>query len=270
MDKTIQPNLTEEKETLFICLRAKALDSRQKKSILHDTKADEMLKSIDYDFDKMKDMALFDNDKTNVIRAKHFDDWTKEFIESDSSAVVVQLGCGLDTRITRINPPASVSWFDVDYPEVIELRKNFFQENARYKMIGSSITNSEWLKKIPADHPVIVILEGLLEYLTPNDVEKLFCRLIDYFPHGQIIFNTLSRPLIKLAAKELKKATGAIQKWGVEDAKDIECFSPKLKKIKELPIIQSVYVKQFILFRIFYRVIPPNSRRAYQLFRYKF
>ena len=44
-------SLTEAKETLFITLRAKALDSRSKHSILHDEMADKILQAVHYDFD---------------------------------------------------------------------------------------------------------------------------------------------------------------------------------------------------------------------------
>jgi len=74
-----------------------------------------------------------------VIRARHFDEWIRAFVSKNETAAVVYLGCGLDTRIKRINPPFAVHWFDVDYPEVIELRKKFFEESNSYTMIASSV-----------------------------------------------------------------------------------------------------------------------------------
>ena len=65
------------------------------------------------------------------------------------------LGCGLDTRITRINPPLNINWYDVDYPEVIALRRNFYSDNTNYKMIASSITESNWINEIPNDRACI-------------------------------------------------------------------------------------------------------------------
>jgi len=274
MEEKIQTDLTGEKETLFICLRAKALESRRKDSILRDTKADEMLKSINYDFDKFAVYASFDDDMPNVWRAKHFDDWIKEFITANGNAVVVYMGCGLDTMIARINPPASVSWFDVDYPEVIELRKNFFSESAQYKMVAASVTDPGWLEKIPSDRSVIIVAEGLLPYLAPEDVEKLFKRITDHFRHGRIIFDTISKSVIKLSSKTVKKMTGAVHRWGLDDAEEIERFNPKLKKIVEMCIFSSVYVKQLPLglFKIFCRVavLLPFFRRGMRLFQYEF
>lgn len=115
-------NLTKEMETLLITLQAKAKDSFSKHSILHDKKAADILQMIDYDFEKL---SHFGNEMM-VIRAKQLDTWLQEFIKKQPDAIVLNLGCGLDTRIVRINPPSTIQWFDVDFPEVIDLRKSFF------------------------------------------------------------------------------------------------------------------------------------------------
>src|SRR5262245_19800805 len=125
MKKTDKMHLTKEKETLFISLYAKALDSRSKHPILHDTAANSLLNTIDYDFTKHKN---FFNDNMTVVRAKQYDDWITEFIAANAEATILHLGCGLDTRVSRINPSRDIAWFDVDYPEVIKLRRAFFPE----------------------------------------------------------------------------------------------------------------------------------------------
>src|SRR5689334_8544522 len=106
-----QVHLNGAQETLLITLYAKAVDKRSKNPILHDEKADEIVQQIDYDFSKMNS---FGNDNLIMVRAKQYDAWVQEFIKQSPNCVVLNLGCGLDTRVTRINPPATVSWFDVD------------------------------------------------------------------------------------------------------------------------------------------------------------
>lgn len=274
MENSIQTTLKEEKETLFICLRAKALDSQNKNSILHDTEADKILKSINYDFDKFKADSKFDDDLPNVWRAKHFDDWIREFIALNPNAVVVYLGCGLDTRVKRINPPATVSWYDVDFPDVIELRKNFFTETANYQMIASSVTENGWIEKIPNDRPSMIVAEGVLMYLAPEEVEKLFHRLMNHFSHGQMIFDIFNKWIVQHSAKQMKKTTGAVHKWGVDGLQEINDFSPKLRKLDEISLVKSQYVKQlpFGLFKIFCRTAAlfPFGRHVFRLMRYEF
>jgi len=64
---------------------------------------------------------------------------------------MLHLGCGLDSRVYRIDPPASVRWFDVDYPEVIALRRHLYPERAGYRVIGSSLADLSWLAEVPGD-----------------------------------------------------------------------------------------------------------------------
>ena len=115
--------LTAEKKTLLITLYAKAADYRSKRSILHDKMAYEIVGRLDNDNSQVRKS---DHDDIVVVRAKQFDVWLTAFIRAHQDSVVLNLGCGLDTRVTRIAPPSTVDWFDVDYPEVIELRKNFY------------------------------------------------------------------------------------------------------------------------------------------------
>ena len=60
-------HFTGEKETLLISLYAKALDNRSRHSILHEEKADEIAKTIDYDFETLNS---FGNSNVVVVRAK--------------------------------------------------------------------------------------------------------------------------------------------------------------------------------------------------------
>jgi O-methyltransferase involved in polyketide biosynthesis len=55
------------------------------------------------------------------VRAKHLDGWTREFLAAHPRSTVLHLGCGLDTRVYRVDPPAGARWYDVDLPAVIEL-----------------------------------------------------------------------------------------------------------------------------------------------------
>jgi len=119
-----------EKETMFITLYGKAMESQSKDPIIHDITAEETIRRIDYDFTNFK-MSKFQM-RSLGARAKVFDDWTKEYLAKNPEANVVYLGCGLDSRVFRIDPPASVEWFDVDFPETIELRESLFLKRAKY------------------------------------------------------------------------------------------------------------------------------------------
>jgi O-methyltransferase involved in polyketide biosynthesis len=263
-------SLTEEKETLLITLYAKAFDNRSKHPILHDTKADEIAAQIDYDFAKIDS---FDHGNLTVLRAKQLDEWLREFLKANPQAVVLNLGCGLDTRITRINPSPDVSWFDVDYPEVIALRENFYANRDGYTMIASSVTDAEWLAAIPKTRPVMIIAEGVLEYLMEDEVQTLFTRLTDAFPHGEIAFDVLNSFAIQAGKEELRKTTGAEHKWAVDTPDAVDKLNSRFKRIADQLLLSSPYMGELPWkFRIFYSVLAlsPKFKTMLRLLRYQF
>ena len=157
-------HLTRSKETLLITVYGKALESRLPHSLLRDRFADEAVRRIDYDFSRLK---VDDNLALGLaIRAKTLDVWTFGLSRRGiPNAIVLHLGCGLDTRIFRVDPPAGVEWFDVDYPEVIELRRKLYPSRDRYHLIASSVTEPGWLDQVPRHRPAMVVAEGLTPYL---------------------------------------------------------------------------------------------------------
>ncbi|MCM3571077.1 class I SAM-dependent methyltransferase [Neobacillus mesonae] len=262
-------NFTEEKQTLLITLYAKALDSRLKNSILNDRKAEEILHMIDYDFEKINSFG----NEIMVVRAKQLDTWVQEFMKENPNASVLNLGCGLDTRISRINPPSTIQWFDVDFPEVIELRKSFFSNHEGYEMISSSVMELNWLEQIPRNKPVMVIAEGMLEYLTEKEVKDLVNRLTSYFPAGKMAFDVMNSFAVNSGKEELKQTTGAIHKWSVNDLHDVDQLDSKLKRADSLSVFKSKFIhklplKTRLLFSAMY--IFPSFRNMMRILLYKF
>jgi O-methyltransferase involved in polyketide biosynthesis len=86
-----------------------------------------------------------------------------------------------------------VTWYDVDYPEVIGMRAKIFPERDNYRMIGSLVIAPQWLQRVPADLPALIVAEGLTMYLRPHDGHQLFRRITDHFPRGVIAFDAHNR-----------------------------------------------------------------------------
>lgn len=151
-------HLTGAKETLLMTLYGKALESRMPQSLLGDHFADAALRKIDYDFARLK---VDENLGIGLaIRAKTLDVRVEDFLARNPGAIVLHLGCGLDTRIFRVDPPPWVDWFDIDYPEVIELRRKLYPSRDHYHLIASSVTEPGWLADVPRNRLAIVVAEG--------------------------------------------------------------------------------------------------------------
>ncbi len=199
MMETKKIRLTKEKETYLTTLYGKALDAAVEHPILGDRFAAEAVARIDYDFKELK--LPNGGEITLPMRALHFDQWTRAFLAANPVSTVLHLGCGLDTRVYRIDPGPQVRWYDVDMPDVIALRKQLYPRRDGYQQIVTSVTDLSWLDAIPGDTPVFVVAEGLTMYLHEKDGTALFRRITEQFPGGQIAFDGYSGAMVRLVSR---------------------------------------------------------------------
>ena len=223
--------LTKEMETLLIPLYGRAKMSI--KGVFKDEDAEFAVKNIDYDFSKLQI-----RDKTQVmlsLRGALIDEFTIEFIREHPDSTAIYLGCGLDARAKRLGYPAKI-WYDLDFPQVIDIKKQLYSETDNYRFIPSSVTDWDWMDGIASSgKPALIIAEGLLMYLRGQDVKTLFLKLRDKFGEVIIIFDAYS----KLTAKQAKshpslKKTGAAIKWGIDSPKEAEAFGEGINYKKTL------------------------------------
>lgn len=154
--------LNNESKTMFIPLLGKAIMSKDN-LFLHDSKAEEIITQVDYDFKTLKQskwLSMFMS-----VRALIIDEFCNKYLYEHPESTVIHLGCGLDSRCLRINQKYK-NWYDIDYESVIELRKQFYNENDHYQMLGCSIINYKWMDQIEKNDNIIVVAEGLTMYLS--------------------------------------------------------------------------------------------------------
>jgi O-methyltransferase involved in polyketide biosynthesis len=92
--------------------------------------------------------------------------------------VGLDLGAGLDTRVVRIAAPATVDWYDVDYPAVVATRERVIPDRVNAHNIGDDVTDLDWLNTVPSDRPAVIVADGLMGFLTKEDFMSLLNRLI--------------------------------------------------------------------------------------------
>ena len=125
-----------------------------------DPKAVEMVEALDYDFGKWnKSLAAV------VIRLRMFDQYVQEFLEENPNGTVVEIGCGLDTRFERLDN-GKARWFEIDLPDVVELRRQFFQDEQRRTSLAASVLETDWMEQVAATGgPWMFISEAVIIYL---------------------------------------------------------------------------------------------------------
>jgi O-methyltransferase involved in polyketide biosynthesis len=208
-------------QTMLATLYAKALDADAPSSILRDQHAKAAVARIDYDWEAT---GINVRQAPSVaIRTLHFDNWTRQFLAVHEEVTVLHVGCGLDARVHRLDPPAGVRWYDIDYPEVIGLRERVYPGRANYWMLPASVADPSWLAEIPADSPALLVGEGLTPYLTRDDGLALLRRVVDRFPSGELQFDAFSTFGIRSSQliNPIVRRSGSRLHWAVNGPADI-------------------------------------------------
>jgi O-methyltransferase involved in polyketide biosynthesis len=232
-------HLTPVEKTLLITLTGRALDAHTKHSLLGDDLAADVL-------DRLGPAATIKLSGTlkiaAPIRSKMLDDIVAGFVAAHPDAVVVELGCGLETRMHRIAAPATVDWYDVDLPDVIALRRRLIPELDRSHLVAASLTDPRWLDDIPRDRPVIAVADGVLGFLTETDNRQILGALTDHFTAGgELAFVAYTRIAAKLMGAlpvqfDVLRQVGipkGYQGFGFDDPRELEQLNPRLTFVEE-------------------------------------
>ena len=220
--------INNESKTLFIPLLGKAKMSKEN-IFLKDPKAEEIISNINYDFNSLKQSKWLSMYMS--LRAYLIDELCNKYIENHPNATIVHLGCGLDSRCLRVNQNYNI-WYDIDYENVIEIRKKYFEEDSKYKMIGSSILDFKWLDKVKNNQNVIVIAEGLTMYLKEEEIKELITKLNKKFKFVHLIFDAYSKKGVKMS--KIKNPVNQMEakiKYGIDKPEDFLKLNKNLEYV---------------------------------------
>ncbi|MFI6012281.1 class I SAM-dependent methyltransferase [Streptomyces sp. NPDC051243] len=175
-------------ETLLIPLYGRAVETRKQDAALRDPRAEEIVASIDYDFTRFDDLPSLIG---TVLRTSLFDRWVADFLAAQPTGTVVEIGTGLNTRYERVDN-GQARWFDLDLPDVIELRRRFVTDSGRRTMLAASVTDETWTEAVVAqsDGPYFFAAEAVLPFLEEGDVRHVIDLLADRFPGSLLALDT--------------------------------------------------------------------------------
>jgi O-methyltransferase involved in polyketide biosynthesis len=239
------PAFTPLEDGLFLTLYARALDDRRPQPILGDAMADRIVNAVDYDFGQLHpDTNLILN---VALRAKKLDQVASAFLARHPDAVGLDLGAGLDTRLVRLDPPLTNDWYDLDFPAVAAARQELIPERSNGHVIAADVRDPAWLDEVPSGRPAVIVADGLMGFLTQDELVSLWNRLIDHFPSGEIVFNSYTRFDIWLArhARGTKSVAGLVKFPGMDDPREPESWNPKLRLVREILLSREPEVAEF-------------------------
>ena len=219
------PNLHGVARTLLVPLACRALESPRQDAILHDPRAVEVYNALGGTPDFLMGMSGTDMFVT-AMRVRQFDTFARAFLARNPGGLVVDLGCGLDTRFNRLED-GQMTWLGVDLPEVIELRRKLLPDGERCKTIPQSMLEISWLDEVAQfNEPVIFLAEGVFPYLSTADVKLLVMTMARRFPAGELVFDAAS-PFISRhhnRTSTVLKRSGTRIRWDAKNPQELETW----------------------------------------------
>ena len=257
-----------ESKTLFIPLYGKAQMSRE--GLFRDEYAERITESVlpeDYErVDTSKRLAIY-----MAMRAEQFDRLTEGFISKHPDGIVIHAGCGLDSRAFRVNGRGK-QWYDLDFPDVIELRRKYYEESDDYKMLGYSVTDEGWFEEINYNgEPVLVLAEGLSMYLTRQEIERLMVRFSERFSRTVFIMDAYSTFAAKMSRlKNPINAMGAKVYFAMDKGEELTENVPQAECFLTADIISKAQVNRLKgIYKARFTFMKKAGGGLYRIYGYK-
>lgn len=157
-----------------------------------------------------------------MLRSAIFDGYVRTFLDAHPDGTVVDLGCGLNTRFDRLDN-GRVRWFDLDLPDTIALRRDFFEDTDRCSMIEGSVLETDWFERVRAGGgPILLVSEAVLLYFDAPVVHAALRGMADGFPGAHLVFDTAGHLMIDSQHRNpVFQALPARMRWSCDDPEEI-------------------------------------------------
>lgn len=145
-----------------------------------------------------------------VVRTVALDEMILKAVEEDGFDTVLNLAAGLDTRPYRLALPATLRWIEVDLPGMVEYKREKLRDAkcfCRLERHALDLTDVEarralFAKVGAAADKVLVVTEGLLIYLDPEDVKSLAADLHQPQAFKRWLMDTASPALLRMLERQ--------------------------------------------------------------------
>ncbi len=118
------------------------------------------------------------------------DERVRQFIRRYADGIVVNVGAELDTMFSRVDN-GRIKWYNVDLPEVIDLRRKYLDSRDREQNIDKSIFDYSWLDEIKKkqNQAMLFVCCDVMKYFDKSRLKEFLDIIWTKFPGSEIVFD---------------------------------------------------------------------------------
>ena len=191
-------------ETLVIPMYGRMKSSQLYPFLFKDDGAARLMSRIDYDFSSLESNSRNAMQRFGflevAVRQYNLAWEVRDYLKTHPNATVVNLGCGLDDT-GRHCDNGTCRIYNIDYPDVIEVRNDLIPPGAREVNIACDLNDTSWFQAIDASGGAVFFASGVFYYFLRSQVQKLVAAMAAAFPDGRLVFDAANRTAVKLMLK---------------------------------------------------------------------
>ena len=234
-------DLTSVSKTMLLTLHARAEHTLSDCPRFTDPAAVELVSRLDYDFTMARQDRLMADGV--VLRTLTLDPLVAGYLATHPGCTVVNIACGLDTRFQRLDD-GHVTWYDLDLPDVIELRRRLLEDGERHCTIAASALDPDWPDQLgegEASGDVLVIIEGLSMYLEQDEVRSLMDIIAARLPGATVLIEVMPRLFQKYGRERSVEDAGARYTYGCSSAAEFRRrAAPGFTLLHDVPFTSTI------------------------------
>ncbi|MCR5785336.1 MAG: class I SAM-dependent methyltransferase [Eubacterium sp.] len=250
-------------ETALIPLAIKASETTRPNARIKDEKAKEIIETLGVDVSKYDPFLSHEG---VVARTIMYRDMLKKLIKEYPNALCINLGCGFDDKFSQVDN-GKITWFDVDLPDQIAVRRKVYSDSERCKMMEGSALEGGWTNNLPKSEMNIIVMEGVLEYFSKEQVKICLNMLCDNFEHGYLLAE-LHSPFAEKNSKhhDAVKHTNASFGWGTKTGEEYLPLEPRMKLVSERSYNEEM--KKYTIRGKLFAIIGKNINNRLALYKW--
>ena len=234
-------DLTSVSKTMLLTLHARAEHTLSDRPRFTDPAAVELVSRLDYDFTMARQDRLMADGV--VLRTLTLDPLVAGYMATHPGCTVVNIACGLDTRFQRLDD-GHVTWYDLDLPDVISLRRRLLEDGERHRTIAASALDPAWpdqLEDSEASSDVLVIVEGLSMYLEQDEVRALMDIIAVRLPGATVLIEVMPRLFQKYGRERSVEDAGARYTYGCSSTAEFHrTVAPGFTLLHDVPFTSTI------------------------------